>query len=106
VRIQFYFTKLVEQEDGSLKLEYKFVPAVRCTEKYADWIAANPDDEVSRRILSDESYVCPLTDVIELLRNPDLETTLPGSNFGLVINDCEVAKNAVSDQIWLDSYAS
>mmetsp|Transcript_34493 Transcript_34493/g.45373 ORF Transcript_34493/g.45373 Transcript_34493/m.45373 type:complete len:154 (+) Transcript_34493:372-833(+) len=96
----------VKKEDGTVEFQYEFVPAVYCSEKYADWIAQNPDSDVAKKMSSSNGYVCPKTNDIVLYRNPFIADELSGSNFGLVVNDCAVAKNSISDSAWSESYAA
>ena len=80
-RIQFFQeTQNYDEETGFITKSRIWINAVKCAQKYAKQIAANPDSDLANELKHLE-WICPETDEIQLLRDPEVVPDLNGINF-------------------------
>lgn len=83
--------------DGSHETHYQYVPAVYCSERFADFIDKNPENEASQK-MANSKWVCPDTKEIKILNNALYEPDLNANNFVMVVNDCKVSQESTKDE--------
>mmetsp|Transcript_13806 Transcript_13806/g.17474 ORF Transcript_13806/g.17474 Transcript_13806/m.17474 type:complete len:196 (-) Transcript_13806:1024-1611(-) len=83
-----------KQSNGIFTKTFTWVPAIYCRDKFASLVEKYPNSDVAQKLSKDSTWVCPDTDQIILNRNPFLETDMTGTNFVMVVNDCETAREA------------
>ena len=81
---------MIDHATGNKTVKKTWYNAIKCSEKYANFIAANPKNDIVIE-LEKPGWICPDIDEISLLRDPYNEVDLSGFNFIMIVNDCGTA---------------